>query len=68
MLFKKEKSTVDIKVFRKACVVIDSCKTYTQLRNAMKYADLFYKMYGDFKHYNHLQQLASNKMVDVKMF
>ena len=68
MLFKKQKSTVDVKVFRKACVVIDSCQTYTQLKRAMNYVDLYYKMYNDFKTYNHLQGLISEKMVDVKIF
>jgi hypothetical protein len=68
MLFKKQKSTVDVKVFRKACVVIDSCTTYTQLKRAMNYVDLYYKMYKDSKTYMHLQNLVSQKMVDVKLF
>ncbi len=68
MLFKKQKSTVDVKVFRKACLVIDSCTTYTQLKGAMNYVDLYYKMYKDSKTYMHLQNLVSQKMVDVKLF
>ena len=68
MLFKKQKSTVDVKVFRKACLVIDSCTTYTQLKRAMNYVDLYYKMYKDSKTYTHLQNLVSQKMVDVKLF
>lgn len=68
MLFKKQKSTVDVKVFRKVCLVIDSCTTYTQLKRAMNYVDLYYKMYKDSKTYTHLQTLISQKMVDVKLF
>ena len=43
MLFAKTKPEPNLIEFRKACVVIDSCKTYSQLKNAMNYANLFYK-------------------------
>ena len=42
MLFKKTKPEPNLIDFRKACVVIDSCKTYSQLKNAMNYANLYY--------------------------
>lgn len=67
MRFKKKKVLVDATVFRKACVVIDSCVNYTQLRNAMNYADLFFQMYQDFKSYTHLQKLIGRKMEQIKI-
>jgi len=65
MLFKKKKSIVDVKVFQKACLVIGSCKTYEQLKNARKYADLFYSTYNDYKTYSHLQKLLGEKTPEV---
>lgn len=67
MLFKKKKPTLDIIVFRKACMVIDSCESYNQLRNAMNYADLFYQKYQDFAAYTHLQKLIGRKMEIVNL-
>jgi hypothetical protein len=67
MLFKKKKTNVDVVVFRKACLVIDSCTNYSQLRNAMNYADLFYSMYQDFKTYTHLQKLIGVKMKEINL-
>lgn len=67
MLFKKKKSIVDVTVFRKACLVIDSCQNYCQLRNAMNYADLFFNTYQDYKSYSHLQKLIGRKMEQVNL-
>ena len=67
MIFKKKKSIVDVSVFRKACVVIDSCKEYNQLRNAMNYANLYFSMYNDFTTYIHLQKLIGRKMEEVNL-
>ena len=65
MLFAKTKSEPNLIEFRKACVVIDSCKTYSQLKNAMNYANLFYKKNKDFKSYQHLMKLVSKKLEDT---
>ena len=65
MLFAKTKSEPNLIEFRKACVVIDSCKTYSQLKNAMNYANLFYKKNKDFKSYQHLMKLVSKKLGDT---
>lgn len=67
MLFRKKKTNLDIVVFRKACVVINSCENYHQLKNAMNYADLFFMMYKDFKSYTHLQKLIGRKMEQVSL-
>ena len=48
MLFKKTKLEPNLIDFRKACVVIDSCKTYSQLKNAMNYANLYYVKNKDY--------------------
>lgn len=65
MLFAKTKTEPNLIEFRKACVVIDSCKTYSQLKNAMNYANLFYKKNKDFKSYQHLMKLVSKKLEDT---
>ena len=67
MLFKKKKITIDVVVFRKACLVIESCENYLQLRNAMNYADLFFQKYQDFGSYNHLQKLIGRKMEKINL-
>lgn len=67
MLFKKKKKVIDITTFRKACVVIESCKNYHQLRNAMNYADLFFQMYNDYSSYSHLQKLIGRKMDQISL-
>ena len=65
MLFKNKKIKVDVVVFRKACLVIESCTTYHQLRNAMNYSDLFFTTYQDFSSYTHLQKLIGRKMEQI---
>jgi hypothetical protein len=67
MIFKDKKTKVDNIAFRKACVVIDSCSNYHQLRNAMNYVDLFYRMYQDYKTYSHLQKLIGKKMEQISL-
>lgn len=67
MIFKKKKVLIDVVVFRKACVVIESCINYNQLRNAMNYADLFFQMYQDFPSYTHLQKLIGRKMEKINL-
>ena len=67
MLFKKNKPIVDAAVFRKACMVIESCKNYEQLKNGMNYANLYYSMYRDFSTYTHLQKLISKKFELVEL-
>lgn len=67
MLFAKTKSEPNLIEFRKACVVIDSCKTYSQLKNAMNYANLFYKKNKDFKSYQHLMKLVSKKLEETNV-
>lgn len=67
MLFKKKKKVIDVTTFRKACVVIESCKNYHQLRNAMNYADLFFQMYNDYSSYSHLQKLIGRKMNQISL-
>lgn len=67
MLFAKKKPVLDPVAFRKACVVVDSCVNYTQLKNAMKYVDLFLNSYMDYKSYSHLHKLISKKMAEVPL-
>jgi len=67
MFFKRKKTEIDVVVFRKACVVIDSCKTYEQLKNAMNYSNLYFSMYNDFTSYTHLQKLIGRKMEQVNL-
>lgn len=67
MIFKKKKPEVDTIVFRKACVVIDSCLNYHQLRSAMNYVDLFFKTYQDYTTYSHLQKLIGRKMEQISL-
>lgn len=68
MLFKKKKPVVDVTVFRKACLVIESCVNYEQLMNSINYANLYYSMYKDFTTYTHLQKLISKKLEQVSLF
>lgn len=67
MLFKKKKPVVDSSVFRKACMVIESCKNYEQLKNAINYVNLYYSTYNDFATYTHLQKLISEKLEQVEL-
>ncbi len=67
MLFAKTKPELNLIEFRKACIVIDSCKTYSQLKNAMNYANLFYKKNKDFKSYQHLMKLVSRKLEETNV-
>jgi len=67
MLFAKTKPELNLIEFRKACIVIDSCKTYGQLKNAMNYANLFYKKNKDFKSYQHLMKLVSKKLEETNI-
>jgi hypothetical protein len=53
--------------FRKACVVIDSCKTYSQLKNAMNYANLYYVKNKDYKTHQHLLKLISKKFEETNI-
>jgi hypothetical protein len=67
MLFKKTKPEPNLIDFRKACVVIDSCKTYSQLKNAMKYANLYYVKNKDYKTHQHLLKLISKKFEETNI-
>lgn len=67
MLFKRKKSIVNVKDFRKACLVINSCQTYEQLKNAMTYVNLFYTKYNDYPTYNGLQRVLRNKIIQLLM-
>lgn len=67
MLFNKTKSEPNFGEFRKSCMVIESCKTYAQLKNAMTYAHLYYKKNKDFKTYQHLMRLVSKKLDETKL-
>lgn len=67
MLFKNKKPVVDVVVFRKACLVIESCVNYEQLKNAINYANLYYSRYKDFTTYTHLQKLISKKLEQVSL-
>lgn len=67
MTFKKKKPTVDVTVFRKACLVIESCINYEQLKNAITYSNLYYSFYKDFTTYTHLQKLISKKLEQVSL-
>jgi hypothetical protein len=67
MLFAKTKPELNLIEFRKACIVIDSCETYSQLKNAMNYANLFYKKNKDFKSYQHLMKLVSKKLEETNI-
>ena len=67
MLFTKTKPELNLIEFRKACIVIDSCETYDQLKNAISYANLFYKKNKDFKSYQHLMKLVSKKLEETNV-
>lgn len=67
MLFKETKPVVDVTVFRKSCLVIESCVNYEQLKNAINYANLYYSIYKDFNTYVHLQKLISKKLEQVSL-
>lgn len=67
MLFKKTKPTPNLIDFRKACVVIDSCKTYSQLKNAMSYANLYYVKNKDYATHQHLLKLISKKLEETNI-
>jgi hypothetical protein len=67
MLFKDKKPTIDVSVFRKSCMVIESCKNYEQLKNGMNYVNLYYSIYKDFETYQHLQKLISKKLEQVNL-
>lgn len=63
MFNRRKKSIVTVKDFRKACLVINSCQTYEQLKNAMRYVDLFYSQYNDYPTYSGLQRVIGNKII-----
>jgi hypothetical protein len=65
MLFKKTKSAPNLIEFRKACVVIESCKTYSQLKIAMNYANLYYAKNKDFTTHQHLIKLIGKKLEET---
>ncbi len=67
MLFTKTKPEPNLIEFRKACVVIGSCKTYSQLKNAITYASLYYAKNKDFKTYQHLMKLVAKKLEETKL-
>lgn len=67
MLFKKIKSEPNLIEFRKACVVIDSCKTYSQLKIAMNYANLYYAKNRDFATHQHLIKLIGKKLEETNL-
>lgn len=67
MLFKKTKPEPNLIEFRKACVVIDSCKTYLQLKTALNYANLYYVKNKDFKTHQHLMKLVAKKLEETKL-
>jgi hypothetical protein len=67
MLFKKTKPEPNLIDFRKACVVIDSCKTYSQLKHAMNYANLYYVKNKDYKTHQHLLKLISKKFEETNI-
>jgi hypothetical protein len=67
MLFKKTKLEPNLIDFRKACVVIDSCKTYSKLKNAMNYANLYYVKNKDYKTHQHLLKLISKKFEETNI-
>ena len=67
MLFKNKKPVVDVTVFRKTCMVVESCVNYGQLKNAINYVNLYYSMYKDFTTYTHLQKLISKKLEQVTL-
>lgn len=67
MLFTKTKPEPNLIEFRKACVVIESCNTYQQLKNAMNYSNLYYKKNKDFKSYQHLMKLVSKKLEETNI-
>ena len=67
MLFKKTKPEPNLIDFRKACVVIDSCKTYSQLKNAMNYANLYYVKNKDYRTLQHLLKLISKKFEETNI-
>jgi hypothetical protein len=67
MLFKKTKPKPNLIDFRKACVVIDSCKTYSQLKNAINYTNLYYVKNKDYATYKHLMMLISKKFEETNI-
>jgi len=67
MLFKKTKPEPNLIEFRKACVVIESCRTYPQLKNAMNYVNLYYAKNKDFKTHQHLMKLVAKKLEETKL-
>jgi len=67
MLFKKTKPEPNLIDFRKACVVIDSCKTHSQLKNAMNYANLYYVKNKDYRTHQHLLKLISKKFEETNI-
>lgn len=67
MLFKKPKPEPNLIEFRKACVVIESCKTYHQLKNAMTYVTLYHVKNKDFSTHQHLMMLINKKLEETKL-
>lgn len=67
MSIKNKKPEVNVLVFHKACTVVESCKNYEQLKNAMNYVNLYDSMYNDFVTYTRLQKLISKKLEQVKL-
>lgn len=62
MLFQKTKTEPNLIDFRKSCVVIESCTTYSQLKTAIKYSHLYYSKNKDFKTFQYLMKLISIKL------
>ena len=67
MLFKKTKTEPNLIEFRKACVVINSCKTYAQLKIAINYTNLYYVKNKDYVTYKHLMMLISKKFEETNI-
>ena len=65
MFIKKTKPEPNLIEFRKACVVIESCTTHSQLKNAMNYVNLYYVKNKDNITHQHLMKLMSKKLLEV---
>jgi len=65
MFIKKTKPEPNLIEFRKACVVIESCTTYSQLKNAINYVNLYYVKNKDNTTHQHLMKLMSKKLLEV---
>ena len=67
MSIKNKKPEVNVLVFHKTCMVVESCVNYEQLKIAMNYVNLYYSMFKDFTTYTHLQKLISKKLEQVTL-